>query len=265
MIDRNDWSRYANHLIGVIDLKAGVAVHAIAGDREQYQPVSPLFDAGQPDRAEPVSRRVADGDPAALVRWYQRFGVRRFYVADLDSLTGSEIQRDAIASLLSLDGSANRWMIDVGLRDSKIDQQLGWIDSFNISSQHIDWIVASESASSVELIETAASRCDASSLIVGVDFRGGRFMGPDNDVVRWMSTAERCGLNRALVLDVSVVGTGRVAGAVDLCRDMSGRFEGWQWISGGGCRRPDDVDEFLDAGCDACLIASALLPRAANR
>lgn len=249
----------------MIDLKAGVAVHAIAGDRERYQPVSPLFDAEQTERAASVPRRVADGDPAALVRWYQRFGVGRFYIADLDSLTGGDIQRGMIASLLSLDGSANRWMIDVGLRDATIGQQLDWLDSSIEPSPHVDWIIASESASSVEIIEYAASRCDASSLIVGVDFRDGRFVGPDNDVRRWMSTAERCGLNRALVLDVSVVGTGRVAGAVDLCRDMSGRFDGWQWISGGGCRQPDDVGELLNAGCDACLIASALLPRAANR
>ena len=61
------------HLIGVIDLKDGCAVHAVAGKRDQYQPVS-------------LSGAVSRGYPQQLVDFYARQGLSRLYIADLAAI-----------------------------------------------------------------------------------------------------------------------------------------------------------------------------------
>ncbi|EMI52624.1 HisA/HisF-related TIM barrel protein [Rhodopirellula sallentina] len=281
MADPTEWLGIADRLVGVIDLKAGKAVHAVAGKRNEYQPVSLVNEAANsaPDSPFPPDAahvRASDGDPAALVRWYRRFGITRFYVADLDSLTDGEVQRESIERLIkdaSNDSDAlqpDRWLIDVGLRKDVIARHSKWLTSnrFFASSDaaSVQWIVASESAESVDVIDTASRHCDPGGLILGVDFRDGRFIGPDKasepaGVDAWMSRAKEAGINRALLIDVSAVGTGRSDASVSTLRGVAERHPGWRWISGGGCRQTKDVDAYVCAGCDEVLIASALLPK----
>ena len=54
-------------LIGVVDLKHGQAVHAIAGNRDQYLPLA-------------IANKPA-GDALALLVHYYSLGLRRFYLA----------------------------------------------------------------------------------------------------------------------------------------------------------------------------------------
>ena len=61
-------------VIGVIDLKGGVAVHAVRGERERYRPVRSALAA----RAEPIA--VAAG--------LRALGLDELYVADLDAIAG---------------------------------------------------------------------------------------------------------------------------------------------------------------------------------
>src|SRR5215216_5550377 len=57
-------------IIGVIDIRGGRAVHAVAGARAAYAP-------------------VGHGDALTLARDYvERLGVRELYIADLDAITG---------------------------------------------------------------------------------------------------------------------------------------------------------------------------------
>ena len=62
-------------VIPVIDLKGGVAVHAVRGERERYRP---------------LRSRIAEGsDPVELTRAVrERFGLDELYVADLDAIAG---------------------------------------------------------------------------------------------------------------------------------------------------------------------------------
>ena len=63
-------------VIPVIDLKGGVAVHAVRGERERYRPVR--------------SRIAAGSDPVELTRAVRdRFGLDEVYVADLDAIAGA--------------------------------------------------------------------------------------------------------------------------------------------------------------------------------
>jgi phosphoribosylformimino-5-aminoimidazole carboxamide ribotide isomerase len=84
-------------VVGVIDLKAGEAVHAVRGERERYRPL---------------------GDPLALA---SRYGLEELYVADLDAITGGAVQTEIIAAL----ASEARVMVDAGANDPQRLLDLG--------------------------------------------------------------------------------------------------------------------------------------------
>lgn len=256
LIDTEGWRPLAEKLIGVIDLKAGQAVHGIAGNRKFYRPVRLDRDGGLL-----ADGQSADGRPAALVDWYRGFGIRKFYVADLDALMGGAMQIDAIEKLLGQsNGRGEGWMLDVGIGERTIGELSQWIRGPGARWPRVDWILSSESATSPDLIDAVSEHIEASSLILGIDFRNGQFVGPGSGLDVWLERAAALGLTRALVLDVALVGTKRGPLAAEWCRGLCQRYPHWEWISGGGCRSVPDVNAFLDAGCTACLIASALLP-----
>ena len=76
-------------IIGVLDLRHGLAVHARAGDRERYAPVQSV--AGE---------AIEPGDAQALARIYRdRFGLHELYAADLDAIEGRAPQDRWVSSL----------------------------------------------------------------------------------------------------------------------------------------------------------------------
>lgn len=256
MIDPQLWLPHADNLVGVVDLKSGLAVHGIAGKRTGYQPVTALLRDGKP----------ADGDPLALVRWYRRFQIRNFYLADLDGLMHGKVQRQAIESLLEQTRDDEGWMIDAGVSRLALVQHADWMRGLAETTRRVDWILASESADHPSVIERASEHIGPNALILGVDFRSGRFIGPnsdsDSDLDSWLTTADQRSLRRSLVLDVAAVGLSGGPQSLPLCRTLAKRFPHWRLISGGGCRHQQDVVSVVDAGCEQCLIASALLPAA---
>ncbi|TWT73093.1 HisA/HisF-related TIM barrel protein [Allorhodopirellula solitaria] len=251
MRDRSDWASVVDHLVGVIDLQDGVAVHGIAGNRQHYAAVKPLRRLG----------RAADGDPLALVDWYRsRLPIRQFYIADLDALQGKAAQHTAIESLISCGDPTDRWLVDVGMSQQNAASQIGWIERISARYANVNWIIASESATSSQWLGQIAESLSSRSLILGLDFRDGVFVGPPAGLDDWLIAAQRAGLRSGMVLDVATVGTGAGPRTADLCGDFHERLPAWQWISGGGCRHAEDVKTFLNAGCQNCLVASALLP-----
>ncbi len=242
----------AGHLIGVIDLLSGDAVHGIAGHRERYQPIQGLCWSG----------RVADGHPLALATWYrEQFSIRNFYIADLDALQNKVQQRAAIESLIKSGDVSDRWLIDAGINNRDLTSQSQWMREVAASHSEVEWILASESAISAELIGVVAQTIDPASLVLGLDFHESRFVGPKSGLDHWMMSAEQAGVRQGLVLDVTAVGTGGGPQTASLCRSLCQRYRDWKWISGGGCRDVADVQTFRDAGCQSCLVASALLPQ----
>ena len=84
-------------VIPVIDLKGGVAVHAVRGDRERYRP---------------LQSRIAKGsDPVNVMRAVrERLGLDELYVADLDAIAGGPGRPDVVAAL----AREARVMVDAG-------------------------------------------------------------------------------------------------------------------------------------------------------
>ena len=81
-------------LIPVIDLKGGLVVHAVRGDRRRYAPLeSRLVDGPQPDR---------------VARAFWQRGLREIYVADLDALGGAEPDWESLQAIAGT-GAACWW------------------------------------------------------------------------------------------------------------------------------------------------------------
>ena len=79
-------------LIPVMDLKDGLVVHAVRGERQRYQPVKSVLCP----TAQPLDVALAFRD---------QLGLSELYIADLDAIQGSGDHRSLIAALVSRSAS----------------------------------------------------------------------------------------------------------------------------------------------------------------
>ncbi|MBF6989202.1 HisA/HisF-related TIM barrel protein [Cupriavidus sp. IK-TO18] len=92
------------HIIPVIDLLGGCAVHAVRGQRDQYRPIA--------------SRLCAGSDPVTVARAMLAYcASRTLYVADLDAITGKGLQQEALQSLCRALPGVTLWL-DAGFADA---------------------------------------------------------------------------------------------------------------------------------------------------
>lgn len=227
-------------LIPVIDIRDGVVVRAVAGERQQYRPVqSVLTSSIQPHE---VAQAIAD-----------QFGFRCLYVADLDGILDG---RPNLPSLKRLAETGLELMADVGVRSALDVSQLPDCGVHTI-------VVALESLPDEDTAAELAVEFGTDQLILSLDLRRGR---PVTQVSRWRDRSPTDlvrrfvadGFHRFIVLDVADVGTGSGVTTLPLCRALKSEFSGIRVITGGGIQSAADLKECVTAGVDGLLIASAL-------
>jgi phosphoribosylformimino-5-aminoimidazole carboxamide ribotide isomerase len=239
------------HLVGVIDLRDGLAVHAVAGRRDTYRP----FSLG-PDHQGPCN----PGDPVHLARLYHDAGLRHLYLADLNAIIEGSRQVGVIERLLALGPAFEEILIDCGLT--------GWEtkDCFRAAQgdSRVRWIVATESAGTLDAIPRLCEQLRPEQVLLGLDFRSGRPVCRVGDPDDWVDAALRCQIYGVLPLDVAAVGTrcGPRTGAV--CGWLRGRSPTMKIYSGGGVRDAADVIGLRRSGCDKVLVATAIRGAAAD-
>src|SRR5262245_39342414 len=93
----------AVRIIPVLDLLGGVAVHAIAGNRQDYRPLA--------------SHWCESADPVAVAKaMRQRCGFEEIYLADLDAILGRPPNAGLYRELQSL---GFRLWLDAGIRTAE--------------------------------------------------------------------------------------------------------------------------------------------------
>lgn len=232
-------------IIPVLDLKGGVAVHAVRGERATYAPVRSVL----ADSAEPV----------ALARAFRTaLGCRECYVADLDAIAGRGNH-----------GITVRAIAELGL--------VVWLDAGTATPQDAERalgqcagrvIVGSETLrhpDDLPGIVAAVGRgssAHASICVLSLDLRQGRLLGGSPPVrqlppLRLADLAWEAGIRAFIVLDLARVGS---RGGVDLrmARRLRQALSGAEIIVGGGLRDDADLAEMGRQGFDGVLVATAL-------
>jgi len=141
-------------IIPVIDLKDGLAVHAVKGERQAYQPVkSALLDT-----AEPLALANA---------FRQQLGSNDAYIADLDAILYARPQLELIAELAH--GSGLNLMVDAGIHDPHSVLELLSIGASKV-------IIGAETLTTWDELQDIQDRVAGEKLVFSLDMRGGEIL-----------------------------------------------------------------------------------------
>ena len=217
-------------IIPVLDLKHGKVVRARAGDRASYQPiVTPLSATSEATDVLQGLRRVA---PFSTV-----------YIADLDAIAGEGGHGDVLRALRSMAPDVEFWL-DGGFATTGAARAA--------LQDGITPVFGSESLANVEDLTTAGRSFGTTKLILSLDYRGTRFMGPpeiEQQPQLWPS--------RVILMTLDRVGTG--AGPdFDALAALVERASGRAVFAAAGVRGEDDLDRLQAIGVAGVLVATAL-------
>jgi phosphoribosylformimino-5-aminoimidazole carboxamide ribotide isomerase len=231
----------AMRVIGVIDLKDGLAVHAVRGERERYRPVR----SGLVDGADPVAVARALRD---------RLGLRELYVADLDAIAGGRGHDDVLRAL----ATEAELMVDAGVGDAA-------------GVERVLSLGAARAIVGTETLKNAAAFAELplDRLVLSLDMRAGRVLARDPELATLgpgeaLARLTRAGLREAIVLDLARVGSGE-GPDVGLLGELHGRFPQLALLAGGGVRDAADLRALGQAGAAGALVATALHSGAIGR
>ena len=229
-------------IIGVLDLLGGRAVHAVAGVRESYRPVSSVAGAS-----------MTAGDSIALATHYvDQLGVDALYVADLDAIQGRPLQQRLLTELGRLSAPV---FVDSGISTSEAAAQVRALGAAQI-------VVGLETLSSFDALASICAAVGGDHVVFSLDLRDGVPIAINalrgETVGALVEQAAGAGVETVIALDLARVGTGS---GIDLDLIASVRRVAPPHVTvlaGGGVRGWADLEQLADAGCDGALIATAL-------
>ena len=236
-------------IIPVLDLAGGVAVHAQAGDRTRY---APLTSELVPDRT---------GDPVALLRAFHAIlGVHECYLADLDAIQGGALQRTLLRQLAEFHtGFAGALLVDAGTNHPG-----GALEVLSCGASEV--VVGLETLHAFADLATIVNVVGPTRVVFSLDLKLGRPIlhpamqdasGADPDALSLAAQAIAAGATTLLLLDIGRVGTG-CGVDLGLLKALRRRFPRIRLLAGGGVLTRKDLERMRDAGCDGALIASAI-------
>jgi phosphoribosylformimino-5-aminoimidazole carboxamide ribotide isomerase len=232
-------------VLPVLDLRQGLCVRAVAGQRETYRPLA----------IEGLTRPT----PLATARWYrEHYGLAELYVADLSAIAGEPPAWQDYGELES-DGFA-MWL-DAGI--GSLGEWQRHIAACSLGQHRRTLVAGLESFASARDWETLVPVLATGGGCFSLDLRHGRLWTQVGEWLDWpperfLDWVWSTGIRRVIVLDVGAVGVEAGPGALELCRYCSAAYPGLELISGGGVRGIDDLRRLRDAGCSAALVATAL-------
>ena len=226
----------ALRVIGVIDLRGGVAVHARGGQRDDYQPI---------------------GDAVELARTYiDRCGVEELYVADLDAIEGRD--RDGLAdrdpervALRTIAGMTSVWL-DAGVSSVERAREV-------LADGAARVIVGLETLPSFDVLRGICEAVGGKRVAFSLDVRNGTPLGIGaGDIPAALAVrAADAGAGAIIVLDLARVGM-RTGVDLNLLEAVRKAVPDVELIAGGGVRGANDLATLAGAGCDAALVGTAL-------
>lgn len=209
-------------VIPVIDIMDGIAVHARAGDRQNYRPLH--------------SRLATDPSPWTVLRGLLRlYPFPTVYLADLDALRGKPAQCRLFAALLA-DFPQIRFWVDRGFAPTmRLTGALAVIGSESLMSQDLQNLPVESDSWALSLDQGPGGRMDAAGIFERADL--------------WPT--------RVILMNLGRVGTGR-GPDVEQVAGYRRRYQQHTFIAAGGVRDHDDLERLAALGVSGVLVASAL-------
>lgn len=225
-------------VIPVLDLLAGVAVHAVRGIRKEYKPLrSVLFDST---------------NPVDVAKAFERLGFSELYVADLDAITANN--RSFLALKQIAKSSSIRLTVDSGVSDIGSAEEMMQIGVSKV-------VIGTETLSNIAFVQEAIQSFGADRIMLSVDLREGQLLSKLNsevqhDPLSLLRLLCDMGVSQIILLDLAKVGSRE---GVDtsflklLLRDFRRKV-----FVGGGVRDCEDLLELEAIGIEGVLLATAL-------
>ena len=217
-------------VIPVIDIRHGVVVRAVAGDRANYKPiVSPLFDGCDPNTAV---RGLMALHPFPVI-----------YVADLDGIEGRGANLTLIEQLLTGNPAAQFWVDNGAWNEADVAQLIRF--------QRTSVVVGSEMGLVPSQMDSF-KRLASDRLILSLDHRADGFWG-DPDIL-----AEcQCWPDRVIAMTLAQVGTAKGPDLATL-KAIKQRHPTGHVYAAGGIASPAHLEAARQAGATGALISTAL-------
>jgi phosphoribosylformimino-5-aminoimidazole carboxamide ribotide isomerase len=235
-------------LLPVVDILNGIVVHAVAGRRHQYRPIT--------------SRLTPYYEPIAVANAIRdTFGLSELYVADLDGILKQRPNHSVHQALLD---EGFQLLLDPGIRE------IAELERLNPA---IDLVVALETCRSPDELSQIVRQWQR--VTFSVDMINGRLQRPVLDDTssettsptseQWNEVAEECvrqavngNVTSIIALDLADVGMATGGSTDAVCRFIRQEFPTMRLVTGGGVRGPEDLCRLKNLHVNAVLVASAL-------
>lgn len=217
-------------VIPVIDVRDGVVVHAVRGERARYQPLA--------------SQLAPTSEPAAIATGLKAlYAFRRLYVADLDGITGHGRDVHLVQVISRVFPNAEIWLdAGTGSRGGARAVLAAPVTTLVIGSETLESIGAMQ-----DIVAEAPARC-----VLSLDFRDDEFMGP-----RQLLSDPNLWPSRVIVMTLGRVGSDE-GPELGMIRDIARRAGNRKIFAAGGIRDLADLIQVREAGATGALVATAL-------
>ncbi|MEL7564883.1 MAG: HisA/HisF-related TIM barrel protein [Dehalobacterium sp.] len=235
-------------IIPVLDLKDGIVVHGVRGERDKYQPVKSMLTAS----AEM---------PDVIDVFVKQLGLREFYLADLDAIIsrGQKTQLDLINQKKKLGSASLSFMVDAGVTDVNSVEKI-------IKAGADKVVIGTETVPSLKVLGNIVKTFGSERLIMSIDMLDLKILSPSKKISQMTSTQgiveiSRTGINQFIILELDRVGTGLGINKpliVECLAALKGIAPCGTLITGGGVSGYEDLKWLAENGVTGVLVASAL-------
>jgi phosphoribosylformimino-5-aminoimidazole carboxamide ribotide isomerase len=225
-------------VIPVIDILNGITVHAVKGQRNQYQPLQ--------------SNLTKSTIPVEVAKTFKTLGFTQLYIADLDAIIDC---RTSFGDLKQVaDESGLELLVDAGITSLERARLL-------MENGVHTLIVGTETLQNKSFVAEAIKEFGSKRVLLSLDLKDGKVLvgqgfAGSTEPLEMLKNFKSVGLSQVVVLDLSRVGSGE---GVDLAflKKIKDTLEIDVYV-GGGVRGIDDLVELEKLGVSGALIATSL-------
>ena len=215
-------------IIPVIDLKDGLVVYAVGGDRSHYQPI------------HCHSKLITHSEITQVIAGFLKlYPFRLFYIADLNAITGSGDHNKLIASLLVQHLDITFW-IDNGSKLSGLEIP---------RTANYKTVIGSESQLAPP---DSSGKVNHQDFILSLDYKQQKPLGHP----AWFTDSSLWPKN-VIVMTLNRVGS-QSGPDLDKLGELSAAHPHKNFIAAGGIRHGEDLFRLTEIGVNSALIATAL-------